>query len=112
MNAWQRVQQHKKEHLVVTEGNQLRCDACKETISKKESTVKKHITSGKHVQAKKGIEKSKKNDQSLLQFLLKNDKANHQKGETLPHNMRVYRFNLVESFLAAGIPLTKTDCMR
>ena len=71
VSAWQRVQQHKNEHLTVTEGNRLRCNACKETISKKKSTVKKHITSGKHVQAKKAIEISKKKDQSLLQFLTK-----------------------------------------
>ena len=112
VSAWQRVQQHKNEHLTVTEGNRLRCNACKETISKKKSTVKKHITSGKHVQAKKAIEISKKKDQSLLQFLARNDKANNPKGETLPHDMRVYRFDLVESFLAAGIPLTKIDCLR
>ena len=99
------------EHLTA-EGNRLRCDACKENISKKKNTVLKLIASGKHVQAKKVIELSKNKEQTLLQFLSKNDKANNPKSETLPHDMRVYRFDLVESFLAAGIPLTQVDSLR
>ena len=111
MSPWLRVQQLKNKHLTA-QGNRLRCDACKETISKKNNTVLKYIASGKHVQAKKVIELSKKKDQTLLEFLSKNDKATNPKGETLPHVMRVYRFDLVESFLAAGIPLTKVEPLR
>ena len=44
LSSWQRVQEHKHEYLTSVDGK-LRCDACKETISKKKSTVKKHISS-------------------------------------------------------------------
>ena len=90
----------------------LRCDACKETISKKKSTIKKHISSLKHVKAKKTILESKKKDLSVLELLRRNDQAKHPKGETLPHDMRPYRFDLIQSFLTAGIPLSKIDCLR
>ena len=63
LSSWQRVQEHKNEYLTSVDGK-LRCDACKETISKKKSTVKKHISSLKHVKAKKTILESKKKDQS------------------------------------------------
>ena len=40
-SAWQRIQEHKNEHFTVVKGL-LRCDACKESLSKKKSTVKIH----------------------------------------------------------------------
>lgn len=89
----------------------LRCDARKESLSKKKSTVKKHISSSKHVQAKNDLELSKKNDKSLLHFFKNNDAKNNAKGEALPHDMRVYRFDLVQCFLSAGIPLSKVDSL-
>ena len=65
-----------------------------------------------HVKAKKTILESKKKDQSVLELLRRNDQAKHPKGETLPHDMRLYRFDLIQSFLTAGIPLSKIDCLR
>ena len=106
LSSWQRVQEHKNEYLTSLDGK-LRCDACKETISKKKSTVKKHISSLKHVKAKKTILESKKKE-----LLRRNDQAKHPKGETLPHDMRLYRFDMIQSFLTAGIPLSKIDCLR
>ena len=111
LSSWQRVQEHKNEYLASVDGK-LRCDACKETISKKKSTVKKHISSLKHVKAKKTILESKKKDQSVLELLRRNDQAKHPKGETLPHDMCLYRFDLIQSFLTAGIPLSKIDYLR
>ena len=55
---------------------------------------------------------AKKKDQSVLELLRRNDQAKHPKGETLPHDMRLYRFDLIQSFLTAGIPLSKIDCLR
>ena len=72
----------------------------------------KHISSLKHVKAKKTLSESKKKDQSVLELLRRNDQAKHPKGETLPHDMRLYRFDLIQSFLTAGIPLSKIDCLR
>lgn len=66
--------------------------------------MKKHISSLKHVMSKKTILERKKKDQSVLELLRRNDQAKHPKGETLPHDMRPYRFDLIQSFLTAGIP--------
>ena len=63
-------------------------------------------------EAKKIIQNSKKRDSSLLTFLRRNDENSNTKGETLPDDMRVFRFDLVESFLSAGIPLSKIDHIR
>ena len=91
LSSWQRVQEHKNEYLTSVDGK-LRCDTCKETISKMKSTVKKHISTLKHVTAKKTILESKKKDQSVLELFRRNDQAKRPKGETLPHDMRLYRF--------------------
>ena len=66
----------------------------------------------KHVKAKKTILESKNKDQSVLELLRRNDEAKHPKGETLPHDMCLYLFDLIQSFLTAGIRLSKIDCQR
>ena len=48
----------------------------------------------------------------MLELLRRNDQAKRPKGETLPHDMRLYHFDLIQSFLTAGIPLSKIDCLR
>ena len=75
-------------------------------------TVRKHINSVKHNDAKRAIQNSKKRDQSLLTFLRRKDEEDNPKGETLPEDMRLFRFDLVEAFLSAGIPLSKIDHLR
>ena len=66
----------------------------------------------KHNDAKRAIQNSKKRDQSLLTFLRRKDEEDNPKGETLPEDMRLFRFDLVEAFLSAGIPLSKIDHLR
>ena len=112
VSAYQRVRENRNEFLSVTSKNMLRCDACKETISKKKSTVRTHMNSVKHNDAKRAIQNSKKRDQSLLTFLRRKDEEDNPKGETLPEDMRLFRFDLVEAFLSAGIPLSKIDNLR
>ena len=109
VSAYQRVRENRNEFLSVTSKNMLRCDACKETISKKKSTVRKHINSVKHNDAKRAIQNQ---DQSLLTFLRRQDEEGNPKGETLPEDMRLFRFDLVEAFLSAGMPLSKIDHLR
>ena len=46
-----------------------------------------------------------------MHFFKNNDAKNNAKGETLPHDMRVYRFDLVQCLLSAGIPLSKVDSL-
>ena len=81
-------------------------------ISVRNLVLSRNIQSAKHVKAKKAILDSKKKDQSILDLIKRNDQAKHPKGETLSLDMRLYRFELVECFLAAGIPLSKIDCLR
>ena len=92
----------KDQCLTVVSGN-LRCDACKETISKKKSSVKKHVASAKHIKALENIKKSKMKDQNIKDLLAKT--SGKAKGSTLPEDMRLYRYELVEALLKAGIPL-------
>jgi hypothetical protein len=90
----------------------LICDACKETISKKKSSAKKHIQSQKHIKLKDVIKKSKKKDQSIRDLMARNTTGSKAKGSTLTEDMRLYRYELVETLLNAGIPLSKADIMR
>ena len=64
VSSWDRVNEFKAQCLTVVSGN-LRCDACKETISKKKSSVKKHAASAKHIKALENIKKSKMKNQKI-----------------------------------------------
>ena len=97
---WDRLKDFPKQHFAVVEGI-LRCNACGEILSLKKSSIEKHV---KHLNGVESIAKSKKENQSIVQCLKKQDKRNIS-GSTLPEEMRVFRFELTESFLSAGIPL-------
>ena len=111
VSAWDILNEFKDEYLTVLSGG-LRCDACKETISKKKSSVKKHIQSQKHIKSKDVIKTSKKKDQSIRDLMARNTTGSKAKGSTLPEDMRLYRYELVETLLKAGIPISKADIMR
>ena len=105
VSSWDRIKEFKDECLTVMSGK-LRCDACKEFISKKKSSVKKHVASQKHLKSKDVLKREKTKEQSIKDLLKKNSEA---KGATLPEEMRLHRYELVESLLKAGIPLLKVD---
>ena len=44
--------------------------------------------------------------------LKKQDNRNHASGSTLPSDMRLFRFDVVETLLLAGIPISKVDILR
>ncbi|CAB4018869.1 Hypothetical predicted protein [Paramuricea clavata] len=112
LSAWDRIKQYKNEHLTVVNGK-LRCDACKEIISKKKkSSIKKYVLTNKHSTGKKTIEASKIRQQSIVDVLRSIVAKVHPKGETLPNEMRLFRYDLVEMCLKAGIPIAKIDVMR
>ena len=98
LSAWDRVNEFKDQCLTTVSGN-LRCDACRETLSKKKSSVKKHVSSIKHIKALENIKKSKKKDQNIKDLLAKT--SGGAKGSTLPEDMRLYRYELVEALLKA-----------
>ena len=47
-----------------------------------------------------------------MEKIQRNDARVHPKGETLPTEMRLFRYDLVETCLKAGMPIAKIDCMR
>ena len=77
---------------------------------KNKSSVKKHVSSKKHIKALENIKKTKKKDQNIKDLLAKT--SGGAKGSTLPEDMRLYRYELVEALLKAGIPLLKVDSLR
>ena len=62
--------------------------------------------------AKKAAVKEKTKDQSIIQMLRRHDQQLNSKGETLPYEMHLFRYDLVESFLQAGIPISKINLLR
>ena len=109
MSVWDRVNEFKDQCLTTVLGN-TRYDACRETLSKIKSSVKKHVSSIKHIKALENIKKSKKKDQNIKDLLAKI--SGGAKGSTLPEDMRLYRYELVEALLKAGIPLLKVNSLR
>ena len=109
MSVWDRVNEFKDQCLTTVLGN-IRYDACRETLSKIKSSVKKHVSSIKHIKALENIKKSKKKDQNIKDLLAKI--SGGAKGSTLPEDMRLYRYELVEALLKAGIPLLKVNSLR
>ena len=109
VSAWDRVNEFKDQCLTSVSGNP-RCDACRETLSKKKNSVKKHVSSIKHIKALENIKKSKKKDQNIKDLLAKT--SGGAKGSTLPEDMRLYQHELVKALLKAGSPLLKVDILR
>ena len=48
VSVWDKVNEFEDQCLTTVSEN-LRCDACRETLSKKKSSVKKHVSSVKHI---------------------------------------------------------------
>lgn len=53
----------------------------------------------------------KKESQTILQHLKKQDNRNHASGSTLTCDMRLFQFEVVETLLLAGIPISKVDIL-
>ena len=79
VSAWDRLNQFKGEHLTVMSGK-LRCDACKEAVSKTKSSVMKHIASQRHIKSKTVIEKSTEKDHSIAELMKRNGERMNPKG--------------------------------
>ena len=110
-SASDRQREYPNQHFAVVSGR-LRCNACSETLALKKSSLDKHIKSNKHTKGISRIMKDKKESQSIIQCLNKMDNRDHPSGSTLPQDMRLFRFEIVQNFLSGGIPLTKIDTVR
>ena len=54
----------------------------------------------------------RKKSQTIIQCLKKQDNRNHASGSTLPSDMSLFRFEVEETLLLAGIPISKVDIVR
>ena len=110
-SLWDRAKEFKGEKLTVREGK-LYCEPCSEILSSKKSIVAGHCKSLKHKKSQETFAKTKLRSQSLAEVLRKRDKTTHAVGESLPMEMRVWRLQVVQGFLAAGVPIAKIDPLR
>ena len=78
----------------------------------KSSSIKNHCRSAKHLEGKQKLEKKQAREQDIAEALLKYNKEEHPRGETLPQNQQVFRVKVVRTFLKAGVPLSKSDLFR
>ena len=84
---------------------------CLEVLSQKKSSVKKHEDSKKHNHSVAKRKAEHKKQLCVSEALQKCDEQ-RLKGELLPMEQRVYRMQVTEHFLKAGLPLSKVDDLR
>lgn len=101
------VKDNSKEFLSVEPPGVLFCNACRTAISQKASSLKRHMTSARHIAGKAQRTKEAERQQTIAKSLEKYSSEVHPKGETLPENERVYRVEVVETFLRAGVAFNK-----
>ena len=81
-------------------------------ISKKKSSIVRHVESKKHKKGLADIAKNKTENQTIMAYLERRNNRENNPGSTLPAEMQLFRFEVVESFLSSGIPLAKVDALR
>ena len=107
----QRVKENPDESLTVSNGR-LFSRACREELSLKSSSVKSHLRSTKHQERKTKRHSIELQERDIAIALATYSKEVHNKGESLPLDMQVYRVKVVSAFLRAGVPLSKVDLFR
>ena len=105
-----RIKDFPDQGLVRRDG-ELFCGVCQEVLSQKKSSVKKHTLSMKH-QAAQARQRKEQKRQIGLTAALKRQDEKRVVGESLPVQQRIYRLEVTEHFLRAGIPLHKVDDLR
>ena len=101
------LKQFPDEPFAVGKGDKLFCEACREIIS---FIIVSHIKLTKHSAGLGRLKSKQARQQYIAGMLKKYDQKVHPVGENLPEDVRVYRVKVVESFLKAGVPLSKIDC--
>ena len=107
----QRLSEFPDEELSVSAGK-LFCRACRECVGVKRSIVSNHIKSTKHIKSKKRLLQKEAREVDIAMAMKQYDDATHSKGETLPDEQRVYRVQVLKTFLRAGVPLAKLKYFR
>ena len=74
--------------------------------------MKSHVRSTKHQERQSKRHSMELQERDIAIALATYSKEVHNKWETLPMDMQVYRVNVVSAFLRAGIPLSELDLFR
>jgi hypothetical protein len=99
---------------LVVRGDELRCTACRVEVScAKKNHVKQHLSTAKHVTAVEKLKRRAVSDQSIKDdihsYFVQNPTA---VGGTVSLEEQHMRYRVVETFMFAGIELTKADHLR
>ena len=76
------------------------------------TSINEHVESKKHKKGLADIAKNKTENQTIMACLERRSNRENNAGSTLPAEMQIFRFEVVESFLSSGIPLAKLDALR
>ena len=100
-SVWDRIKEFPGQHLECIRG-QLNCSACHEIIAQKKSTVERDVKSKKHLNGIERITAERKESQTIIQCLQRQDKQKNASGTTLPANLRLFRFEVVSGNSSFG----------
>ena len=106
-----RAREFPAEHLIV-ENNVLFCNACRTEISVKKSIVKTHIRRKRHSDVKVRMEKEAERQVSSQSAWQAYEKKVNPIGETLLGEEKMWRLDVLMSFMKAGLAVTKIDQLR
>ena len=107
-SVWDRIKEFPG-HLKCILGPML---ARRHSLRKRALLRNMHVKSKKYLNGISSIAKNKKESQTFLQCLHKQENRDHASGSTVPSDKRLFRFEVVESLLLAGIPISKVDILR
>ena len=74
--------------------------------------MKNHLNFSKHLEGKKRLDRKEAREQDIAQALKQYNSERHPRGETLLESQQVYRVKVVQTFLQAGVSLSKLGIFR
>ena len=104
-----RVKQYPEEPFCVSNGS-LFCNACRQVIGLKKTIIDNHLKSQRHVSKKPNHFQNQIRDQSIIQMLKTSSLASEfVVGPNVPDSSKLFRYHVVNTCLATGIPLNKLE---
>eukprot|EP00733_Pompholyxophrys_punicea_P001149 Pompholyxophrys_punicea_v1_NODE_508_length_1810_cov_3.367521.p1 type:complete len:390 gc:universal NODE_508_length_1810_cov_3.367521:416-1585(+) len=110
--AADRVLNNSGQSLKAESKDSLRCIACRESVNTKTGVLNSHLISKKHLNNLEMYMKNAQKDSDIKIALKVYDKEAHTKGETLDPAIRVFRLDVLQTFMSAGVPIAKMDTFR
>ena len=108
----QRLKEYPNQSFTIS-GDQLRCVACKKPLQNIKSTLDAHVTGSVHRAAVKQLQERISSEADVHRELISYYTENPgEKGSSVAPDATAYRFAVVQTLLAAGIPLSKLDLLR